>query len=394
MYMSSNPPFVNLQNGFYNALSQGLGFAPGSPFQLLQPSPPLVPNNNEALWNYFNNIPPFSLTQNYISSGGNQFFSDYRGLISALVAPPNTFQQDIGNDAFSAWIAYVTKLSPIPAPNQLPNTFLSWAMIFFPTVAQIGAQDLSAMLLDPVSQAGLALMPYYGTNLPNWSLGYTDLVNQLKLAPSRGFTLDSSSMDSNVSNSWTKGSNSGFFGLWGGSSYTSKQSSTFASGTVHLTAGFEHVLTFVANPGNWYTSAAMGNAFANKSGPPWNPKSSINWQNTFGSDGNMQRFAVNLIVADHMFITATSTAVFDSSDRTTIENNSSAGLWPFYSSGSSSSTTTSAEFNSDGSLTILITSQPGVPIVIGCSVIPVAEFVGHSVEGEKKFMALKAAAKP
>lgn len=27
--------FVDLQNGFYNALSQGLGFPTGSPFQLL-----------------------------------------------------------------------------------------------------------------------------------------------------------------------------------------------------------------------------------------------------------------------------------------------------------------------------------------------------------------------
>jgi len=392
--MSTNPPFVNLQNGFYNALSQGLGFAPGSPFQLLQPSPPLVPNSNEALWNYFNNIPPFSLTQNYISSGGNQFFSDYKGLISALVAPPNTFQQDIGTDAYNSWIAYVTRLNPIPAPNQLPNTFLSWAMIFFPGVAQIGAQDLSAMLLDPISQAGLALMPYFGANAPNWSLGYNDLVTQLNQAPSRGFTLDSQTMNSNVSNSWTSGSNSGFFGLWGGSSYTSTQSSKFASGAVNLTAAFEHILTFVANPGNWYTSAAMGNAFANQSGPPWNPKSSINWQNTFVSNGNMQRFAVNLIVAERMFITATSSATFDAADRTTIQNNSGARLWTFYSTNSSSGTTTSCDFNSDGSITITITSQPGVPIVIGCSVIPVAQFVGHSVEGEKKFLAMRAQARP
>lgn len=46
--------FLDLQNGFYNALTQGLGLPPGSPFQLIQPSPPLVagPNQDNALWNY------------------------------------------------------------------------------------------------------------------------------------------------------------------------------------------------------------------------------------------------------------------------------------------------------------------------------------------------------
>jgi hypothetical protein len=121
--------FLDLQNGFYNALCQGLGLSTGT-FQVLQPSPPLPQSSNSALWAYFNNIPPFSLTQNYIASGGNQFFSDYKGLISALQAPPNNFVNDIGSDAYNAWLHYVNSITPPPAPHQLPNIFFSWAASF------------------------------------------------------------------------------------------------------------------------------------------------------------------------------------------------------------------------------------------------------------------------
>ncbi|WP_137937950.1 hypothetical protein [Chitinivorax sp. B] len=376
--------FLNLQNGFYNALSQGLGFSPGSPFQLFQPSTPLLPGNNQALWMYFNNIPPFSLTQNYVASAGNQFFSDYQGMMSALQGPPNNFEQDVGEVCFNAWISYVTSLNPAPSPNQLPTLFRNWAMIRYPSVAVRGASDLSAMLLDPISAGQLALMPYQNGTPPDWSLGYDALVNQLSVAPSRSFDLSSSSMNSDVSNSWTQGGNSGFFGLWGGSSYQSSESQTFASSGVTVSASFAHVMTFVASPGNWYNSSAMGEAYSQKSGVPWNPQSPINWGNTFDpKSGNMARFAANLIVADTMRIQVTSLATFNSDQQTTIRNNSSAGMWPFYCKGSSSGAHTEVSFNNNGQMTVLISSQPGVPVVIGVNVLSAGEFVGHAVEGAK-----------
>src|SRR5262249_16827287 len=151
--------FLDIQNGFYNALCQGLGLS-GSTFQILQPSPPLLPGDNHFLWTYFNNIPPRSLTQNYIASGGNQFFTDYNSLISALPAPPNTFARDVGSVVVKQWEDFLAGLTTIPSANQLPNMFLNWAIIHHPGVANIGAQDLSELLLDPISSAGLSLMPY------------------------------------------------------------------------------------------------------------------------------------------------------------------------------------------------------------------------------------------
>lgn len=163
--------FLDLQNGFYNGFSQGLGFPPGSPFQMIQPAPPIPSGSNDAaLWNYFNNIPPLSLTQNYIVSGGNQFFSDYKAVLSALKAPPSTFATDIGSDCFTAWMAYLNGLpaGQKPSANALPQTFLNWALVNYPDVANVGASDLSALLLDPIGTAQLAMMPY---NTPSSEIG-------------------------------------------------------------------------------------------------------------------------------------------------------------------------------------------------------------------------------
>lgn len=258
-------------------------------------------------------------------------------------------------------------------------------MLNAPSVAAKGASDYAAILLDPVASAQTELTLSY-TDIdqqpkpPSWSLGYNDLVNQLNKSPSRSFTFNSSTMNSNVSSSWTSGGNSGFFGLWGGSSSSSSISTTFASSTITVSASFEHVLTFVASPGNWYSSSAMGLAYANKTGNPWNPDSSINWNNTFGQNGNMQRFMANLIVCSGMQVKVTSTATYSSEQQTEIHNNSHAGFWPFYSSGNSGGSSNTVKFDESGAMTITTSSQSGIPIVLGGNVLSVGDFVGHSVE--------------
>ena len=374
--------YLDLQNGFYNAFSQGLGFAPGIPFQMVQPSPPLVDGAkaDQMLWNYFNNIPPYSLTQNYIASGGNQFTSDYSGLFSALQGAPNSFEHDIGPKCNTAWNAY-TAVLPITTPlSQFPVIFRSWAMRNgYSSVANVGASDLAQLLLDPISSAQMALMLYKpnGANTPTWDVGFADMTQQLSVAPTRKFLLNSSTMNSDVSNSWSKSSNSGFFGLWGGSSSSSSQSSTFAASGVTVDASFDHVMQFSAVPGDWYNSSAMSLAFSNKDGAPWDSSKPINWNNTFGQNGNMQRFAANLVIASGMKVLVTSAASFSKDDQTAINNNSGAGMWPFYNTNSSSGSSTDVTFNNQGNMTVTITSLPNVPIVLGVIVEPAAVFVGQ-----------------
>jgi hypothetical protein len=258
--------------------------------------------------------------------------------------------------------------------------FRNWAIRNgYASVAGVGASDLSAMLLDPVSNAQLALMRYQpnGTNPPNWDTGFAVLTNLLAAAPSRNFSLDSSAMNSSVSSSWTSGSNDGFFGLWGGSSSSSSQSSTFASSRVSVQASFAHVTQFGAVPGDWYNSSAMSLAYSNRDGAPWVSSAPINWNNAFGQKGNMQRFASSLIVASGMLVKVTSNAVFSKEDQSAIHNNSGAGMWPFYSTNSSSSSTTDVQFNEQGNMTVTFSSAPNVPVVIGVIVEPVAEYVGQ-----------------
>ena len=377
--------FLDLQNGWYNGFLQGMGQSPNT-FQIIQPAPPIASGDaaNSTFWAYYNNLPPLSLTQQFAASGGNQFYNNYRALMSALVPSRSVnVEGDIGAANFKKWQHYILNLATMPTMNQLPTLFRNWAMIYAPNVANIGSSDYAAILLDPIATAQTELTLIYtdanGLPLPfNWSLTYGDMVNQLTSANTRQFSFDSSTMNSNVSTSWTKGSNSGFFGLWGGSTTTSSISQQFASSHVTVNASFAHVLNFANTPGLWYYSSAMGLAFANKTGNPWSPQSSINWDNTFGSNGNMQRFASNLVIGSGMTITITSDATYSTLDQQTITSSGHAGFWPFYSGGSSSSSTNTATFDEQGHMTITTTSIPGVPVVLGVNVLPVSQFVGHS----------------
>ena len=300
-------------------------------------------------------------------------------MLNALTgSTPNTFVQDIGADVFAAWQNYVGKLSPTPAFSQWSDLFLNWAMLSYPAVATIGATDLAQIALDPILSAQLAAATY--TKYPNWSQGYADLVAQLSKAPARQFVVSTSTMNSDVSKTWTGGSTDGLFGLWGDSSSTSTYSAEFAGSDVAVTAQFAHVTTFQASPGGWYNSAALGSAYAHQSGAPWTPGKPTNWENTFDpKNGNMARFAVNLVVCSEMDVTVTSAATFSTEDQTVIQSNSSAGMWPFYTSGGSSSSSTDVKFNQDGTMSVHITSEPDVPIVLGCTVLPASQYLGHAV---------------
>jgi hypothetical protein len=376
--------FLDLQNGWYNGLIQGLGQSQDS-FQIIQPAPPIASGTaaNPTFWAYYNNIPPKTLTTQFVASGGNQFYNNYRGLLSALEPSRNiNVREDIGEENFLAWKAYV-QTQPMPNMNQMPTMFRNWAMFNAPEVANIGSSDYAAILLDPIATAQNELALVYTTDkgLPinfDWQLNYADMVNQLASAPSRSFSFDSNTMNKNVSSSWAGSSTSGFFGLWGGSSSTSTLSEQFSSSSITVNASFEHILVLPNTPGAWYYSSAMGLAFANKTGSPWRDKAPITWDNTFGTNGNMQYFSANVIVASGMSITVTSNAKYSSLDQQTITSSGSSGFWPFYSGDSGSTSTNRVTFSQEGSMTITTSSIPGVPIVLGVNVLPVAEFVGHS----------------
>ncbi|MBZ5714921.1 hypothetical protein [Nannocystis pusilla] len=386
--------FVDLQAAFYNAFSQALGFSPGDPFQVVQPSPPLVggAQADQLLWNYFNAIPPYSLTQNTILSGGNQFLADYQGVMSALQGAPNNFQSTIGPSCYKAYSAAI-KAGQVKAGD--PLAFRNWALVNSQCsgVAVSGASALAAAMLDPIFAAQMHAMAYKpaGSQNVDFVPGYATMMRLLAAAPSRSIPqIGTSQWNWDVTSSWTSGSDDGFFGLWGGSSSSSSTSQKFASSGVTLSASFGNVLQFSATPGDWYSSAALGLAYNNQSGPPWVPDSPINWQNTFGSNGNMQRFLSTLVIVQDMNVTVTSLATYSESEQQTIRSQSSAGLWPFYTQSSSSGSNTDVGFNSQGNMTVTITSQPGVAVVVGCIVLPAAQYLGHESERSRLLSAARA----
>ena len=252
------------------------------------------------------------------------------------------------------------------------------------------------MLLEPIFRAQLALQPYLSIpgvstgKAPDWSVGYSDLANQLAGAPSKSAQSLDLHSQSDVSSTWTAGHSAVHFLLWNDNSNSSSSiSERFASQSVTFNMSFDHALTFVPVPGAWFESSALGLAFGTQTGAPWNPADTeITWAKTFGPNGNMQRFASSLIVVSGMNISASSETILSGSDRTTIEQNKSHGFWPFYKKNSSSVITTETHFDNDNKLTIIQTSPPNVPILIGRTVLTAAQYVGFEAPARHQLLQL------
>jgi hypothetical protein len=382
--MATPSNFIDLQAGFYNALSQGLGYSPSDPFQIIQPSPPISSGQtaNQELFDYLNAIPPASLTHNMSFSGGNQFLSDYQGVMSALKAAPNTFRATIGDTCFSAY-QDALKRGDVQAGGNAPKNFRDWALVqgACSTVAVSGASALAAAMLDPVFAAQLNVMNYRpaGSKPVDFTPNYERLVSLLNNAPSRSFTVQANSWNTDISRAWANEQYSAFFGLWKGSSSSSSLSQKFASSGVVLTANFSNVLPFYPTPGEWYSSSALGLAFHTPQGAPWDPEKPINWDKTFGHDGNMQRFVGQLVIAGGMDIWVSSSASYTEIEQQQIQESSSWGIWPIYSGSSSGGSSTSVSFNASGNMAIRITSKANVPVIIGCTVLPADQYLGHEI---------------
>lgn len=382
--------FQALHDGLYNALSKGLGFTPADNLQLIQPAAPLLagPEADDALWGYFNSIPPLSLNHDYVASGGNQFFSDYRCLFSALQGQASAFKQVLGPEGIRAWKAQIRALpSPIPV-RDLPQHFLSFAKTSrFASFPAGVATKLDAMALDPITAAQLALMLYEGDPtadppIPDrkcdWNLGYVDLLAALQHAPPASFTVSSNTWNTDLARAWTRGNRFGPPSLVRDRRLPDVQSrkfdALFVSKGISLSATFKNVLRFLAVPGPWHHQAAFAIAFHQKGCPPWSPSSAISWMNTFDLEsGNMARFARTLVVVNQMHIVVTADAAFGPADQQALRSSAGKGVWPVYAS--SAAARNDVAFDAGGRLTITITSQPNVPVVLGCTVVPAAQYI-------------------
>jgi hypothetical protein len=381
--------FEDLQNGFYNAFVAGLGMT-GKPVQLVQPSPPLVVKAgaessaaaDKLVWQYFNVLPTESLTGQYGQSGGAEFYTNYSALLSELTGSTPAAPTGYTDDIRKQFNHYLRHQHPMPPAAQWSQLFRNWAMLDYPSLAVPVASWYAEIALDPVAAAQAAVGNYQGTSTaPDWSQSYGDLLAQLEKAPAlNSFDASTQSMNSDVESTWASGGSSGFLGLWGSSYSSSTLEQSFAQSQIEVTGSFAHLTSFIAAPGNWYSSAALALADASEQGgsPPWTTAAG-HWAQYFDpQEGELARFVTGLIVASDMSLTITSDIQLSHDDATKITGNSSAGMWPFYTTNSASGSGAEIKKADATGLEYVITSEAGVPIVLGCLVLPVSEFVGHA----------------
>jgi len=378
-------PFQDVNNGFYNALTESLGLS-RQHFALLQPASPVL--TTSSLWNhYFNLIPPEADFIDLVLSAGSQYFDNYKALWSALESSAESeWESKVPQEIRDEFGNFVLNRTNPPSLSQLPALFRNWAFLRHPAYANIGATALANALLDPIASGALRLMPYVGDSStvpptpdrqPDWDEGIDSLEAELAAAPSRSIDYRQSTVSTDVTDTWAHGSTNVFFGVYRSDKNTSHTSTIFSQNEVTLSGSFGHVTTFSPVSGSWFSSAGTKIAYDDKdTDPPWVPGALKNWTNTFDPNaGSLARFIASLVVVDTMNITFQSLAQFTVDDQTLITQNSGGGLWPFYSTASDNTTRTLFNFSDGGEMTVTITSLPGVPIVIGANIFSAQDYL-------------------
>jgi hypothetical protein len=367
-----------LYKQWYNATVSGLRLTE-STYQLLQPNSPLGATSDQ-LWAYYNMIPPLSLVGNLELDGMNQFYSDYRAVISVLRSQGgDQFRQDVG-DFYQPWLTYINGVSPIPTPDQLPGVFFSWAQIHAPSVATSGRNDLLAMNNDPIGLAQQAVGNQTGfmNGVPNFIKSVQDLKTAIAQGPSGSFSFDSGTESSDTSKSWAGGQVGGFYDFFEASGEADWEQVQTKTAEAHITADvrYDHVITFGDAPGTWYSSGAMGIAYGTNDNTVWVPGATPNWNSTFGPSGNMQRMVGSLIVADGISMTLHSDAAYSSDQQEQVHAKAEVGFWPFFSASGSGGYESHVTFSDDGQMDISASSPKGNPVVIGANVLQASDVFG------------------
>ncbi|MGY4831992.1 hypothetical protein [Burkholderia pyrrocinia] len=271
------------------------------------------------------------------------------------VLQPASLLEPGDNESLWSYFNTIPADLPIYAPSGGDTFFAAYS-------ALIHSLEAGPNPLDPIAIAKRRL-DEWGQRPPTWNVDYTGFIRQLAKAPDVKFPFSSEAEP-----------NAGFWGIWGGSEPISGPSAQFAAGDVSGQFEFKHVLLFSPTPANWYVSSALSLAHATTSGSPWKPGSPINWQSTFGPQGNMQHFVAGLLVVSDMDVEYTSSTALSKVDQQLIQDNQTAGMWPYYLN--RAATSTQIRFNNAGQMTVGITSELDAPIVLAASVLTAAQFLG------------------
>lgn len=369
-------PMTVLQNCWYNGLVAELHLDPNM-FQIRQPLLPMS-HSDQDLWAHQDVIPPMSLTFNTSIYNSYLFSDEYISVISELQYPVDNFRQDIGEDVYQKWLAYLKQINPSPPKSQLPGLFRQWSILNAPSVMSAGVSALSKMALISAAQQGL--LPYQGPNAKpiDFTGTYDQLLQILGNSSGRSFSFESNSTSKDVGHTWSGGNNVGLDGLWAGSCSTSRLSRRFALSKVTVSVEFKSYTVWTSTPGSWYNSSLLNTAYSSQKTPPWPLKANPTWEEVFGHDGSMQRLIASMVVVDEINATVTSDVSYCKTDQQTIHRNASKGLWPFYAPTNSGTVTNEVNFDNTLGMKIETVTQPGNPLVIGNNVLAIAQYLGHA----------------
>ncbi|PCI75018.1 MAG: hypothetical protein COB20_13890 [SAR86 cluster bacterium] len=383
-----------LNSQWYNILVSQLGNGlDPSTFQLIQ-AYEAAGTTSEWLWNIFDAVPPASISNYYNPTQLNHFSQDYAGVSSALIPQGQLqFEEDMGS-SYTAWNNYKKTISPIPtSPLEWINAFTNWANVNLQqSIVTKAINDYKSMLTDPIVVAqNMLLQLQYAAKNPG-IYAYTTTYNQLQVALNKSepgkVTLDSSTDSSDISHTWAKTEVGGFFDIFAGAGDSSydKYTTQVSQAGVKIEASFDKVANFSGSPlyepsGDvelqnytpWFNSAALHEGYSDKSNNTWKSGDAINWNSTFGPNGNLPRITGALIIVDGINLSLTSNCELDSGDRTTFKAAAEGGIWPFFEASGSGGWNTTTTFDDSGNVTVSSVCAAGNPQILGAIVTPITD---------------------
>lgn len=376
-----------LTSQWYNAVVSQCGFDRET-FQLVQGSQ-VVGDTSAQLWQFFDTVPPLTVSNYFNPTSFNSYSQDYGGVIAHLIPQGGDALKQAMNDQYSQWLLYAKKNADYSI-----KAFKEWAMGVDPSHAPdwvslyrtlydgaiFLAQESWDNMINAPSNPGVCA---YGKTI-------SDMNNALIGTKSKTIHMDSSTQSSDVSDTWAEGEVAGiieeFFG--GGESSYSSFSKALTSSKLSIDASFDNLLTFAAPPLSspsqdqilsqytpWHNAKALSIAYKNNDNRVWK-HGAPTWEGSFGDAGDMTRICGGIVVVDGINITVTSSASISKEDQQHFEAAAGGGFFPFFEAEAAHGWDTSTTFNDKGNATMTMKSKTGNPQVLGVIVTPVSEIWG------------------
>ncbi|TCI84742.1 hypothetical protein [Tenacibaculum sp. M341] len=301
-------------NGIYNTLVQSLNLSDQS-FQMIQGVLP-VQSNAEGLYNYFDGIPPQSVGVLYEGNPLNNLSGNYATMLSKT-EDTNTFLYKIAFGNFmnvNNWIGGSVGVNPRYTPE------------------------------------------------------FAELQRRVNNGSTATIHFDSQTCNSNIEQSWAKSNGSSGVGFWGKkyNSVSEQLNQVASANRITVDMHFNKFAFLDVRAGGWFYSGYFTDMYKN----PDQFQEASDWNNLFGPEGSLQRVTNQSLIVSGYTITVRSWATYSESEFKKIQKSTETNVWPFYTSGSSSSATSSYKHNEDKSISVTITSQPGDLQILGMGVIP------------------------